>query len=488
MTARSKIIGLLIGGAVAALACGAAQADVVISNKPTKNMSCAAGVCTATAKKAVLNVADLAAMLASGDVEVATGGGAKVIDVEAALSWTGTEKLTLTANQGVTVKKPVTVAGPGALTIATYGGSKTDLEFFNKGSIQFWDLSSDLTINGQSYTLVGDIHTLANDIADNPSGFYALAKPYDAKADGIYSDAPIPTTFNGTFDGLGNAISRLNIKFPANQNDVFVGLFRDTAGTIRNFGLERFRIQGGSCGVLILGGIATINEGLIDRSHVSGDIQIVSGCNGSIGGSVGGNFGTISNSYANVAITLRVSGFNNIGGLVGLNAGTVAFSFAGGSIGSVNIAFANVGGLVGENDGVVANTFSTTSVHDRRSCCSTDVFDGGLVGLNSSSGTISDSYASGKMHISDDEIRVGGLIGTDNAASGSIASTYWNLDLGVGDPSKGAGNVSNDPGITGLTTPQLQTGLPQGFDASIWEQKPDINNGMPYLRGVPFQQ
>src|SRR6185295_16277638 len=50
-----------------------AQADLSISNKPTQNITCDAGVCTATAQKAVLNANDLQAMLASGDTVVKTG-------------------------------------------------------------------------------------------------------------------------------------------------------------------------------------------------------------------------------------------------------------------------------------------------------------------------------------------------------------------------------------------------------------------------------
>ena len=65
----------------------AARADVEISAKPTSNMSCDAGVCTATASKAVLNVGDLATMLASGDVAVKTGLVAKDIDIDQPLQW-----------------------------------------------------------------------------------------------------------------------------------------------------------------------------------------------------------------------------------------------------------------------------------------------------------------------------------------------------------------------------------------------------------------
>jgi hypothetical protein len=117
-----------------------AQADVSISSKPTQNMSCDAGVCTATAQKAVLNVSDLQAMLASGDVAVKFGGGALAIQVNDGISWISTSRLSLDANTSVGVHKPVTISGRGALTI-TYndGGSGGDLLFDKNGEIDFWD-------------------------------------------------------------------------------------------------------------------------------------------------------------------------------------------------------------------------------------------------------------------------------------------------------------------------------------------------------------
>ncbi|HEX3943617.1 MAG TPA: hypothetical protein VHW69_05970 [Rhizomicrobium sp.] len=69
----SYVVALAIGAL--ALASTSALADINISNKPTQNMSCSAGVCTATAKKATLNVTDLTNMLASGDVTVQSGSG-----------------------------------------------------------------------------------------------------------------------------------------------------------------------------------------------------------------------------------------------------------------------------------------------------------------------------------------------------------------------------------------------------------------------------
>ncbi|MFL5239922.1 MAG: hypothetical protein ACJ8EL_20470, partial [Rhizomicrobium sp.] len=130
------------------LAANPAHADVSISNKPTHNMDCQAGVCTATAKKAVLNVGDLQTMLASGDVTVMTGSVAKDIEIAQPLTWTSTSRLTLDAQQSVIVKKQITVAGTGALTVIINdtgqrrNESKTGEYVIvpEHGSVQFWDL------------------------------------------------------------------------------------------------------------------------------------------------------------------------------------------------------------------------------------------------------------------------------------------------------------------------------------------------------------
>jgi len=50
----------------------AAHADFSVSNKPTHDVSCDAGVCVPTAQNANLNVSELTAMLASGDAMLQT--------------------------------------------------------------------------------------------------------------------------------------------------------------------------------------------------------------------------------------------------------------------------------------------------------------------------------------------------------------------------------------------------------------------------------
>jgi len=458
----------------------AAQADVSISNKPTQNMSCSAGVCTATAQAAVLNVGDLQAMLGSGDVAVKTGSAAKDINVDQPVSWPSTTRLTLDAQQSVVVKRPVTVAGTGALTVITNdGGSEGDLLFNGKGNVTFWDLSSSLTIGGKSYTLVPDIKTLAHDVSKKPSGFYALARSYDASTDGTYTSSPIETPFDGTLEGLGNKFSNFVLKSDGSGS---ASLFATVGanGTVRDLGVVRSAIESVAWQGAAL--LSQENYGGIIRCWATGSIHFSGAA--SIGGLVSFNYGVITNSSVNVSLGgSTYSGFDLsfAGGLVGLNAGTITSSYALGSVAYRNASRGNLGGLVGENAGNIENSYALTRVKSGRGTGDDNNF-GGLVGAHDSAGSVSSSYAAGEI-IVPASASPGGLIGFD--ANVHVKDTYWNLDDGVSEPSQGAGNKKNARGITGLTTQQLQSGLPDGFKPSIWTQAPDINNGYPYLRANP---
>jgi hypothetical protein len=462
----------------------AAHADVEISGKPTSNMNCVSGVCTATANKAVLNVSDLANMLASGDVAVKTGSLAKDIDIDKELTWSSTSRLTLDAQQSVTLKKQITVAGQGALTVTTNdtGGAKAKTktgEFIivpERGSVQFWDLGSSLTIDGNSYTLVGDIKTLASDIAANPSGFYALAKPYDASVDGTYSTSPVQTQFNGTFEGLGNTVSALALQLTGHGS--LDGLFAliGPQGRLQDIGVVNGSLKAAQDNGIGL--LAGSNNGGIATCWASGFINVFHGVGA--GGLVGSNQGLIANSHADV----RLTGFaTRMGGLVGYNytTGITVSSYAFRSIALRNDNEDDVGGLVGENLGAVQNSFARNHVADGKN---SDSNFGGLVGQNDDGARIENTYAAGRITIKGSGL-VGGLIGFDAAEPGSIATSYWDLDQGVSDQTRGAGNIKNDPGIQGLTTEQMQTALPKGFSPKIWGQNPKVNAGFPYLLTAP---
>jgi hypothetical protein len=478
MAGRKSILVLAAGILLFALP---TKADLTISSKPTQNVSCSAGACSATDKKAILNVGELIAMLGSGDVTVSTGGVAKDIEVSAALSWASTSRLTLDADKSLVVKQPVTVAGSGALTLSSNRGhQKVDLEFFGKGNIQFWDLSSSLVINGKSYTLVGDIATLAANIAANPSGTFALAHDYDASADGTYSSSPIPTTFTGEFDGLGNTISSLKVNIP--NNGTALGLFAvvQQGGQIRSLGLTNIDFEGSPLSAV--GPIAAGNDGLISRSWTSGLIRLFAGGTNS-GGLVGANFGEIIGCHAAIKFKASNVGLTNLGQLVGENDGTVSLSYATGSIKVGQSRQVNVGGLVGLNTGSVENSYTVASIFAGKNCCGDNDF-GGLIGKND--GIVVSAYAAGNIVTwNGDTSGLGGLIGFDAGTVGDVLTSYWDLDAGISDPSQGAGNIENDPGITGLTAQQLQSGLPSGFDPMTWGHDMSVNNGFPYLTSNP---
>lgn len=539
-----------------------AIARVVISAEPTQNMSCSGGVCAPTAAKAVLNADDLENLLATGNVEVTTTGSgvqAKDIEVKTQVGWSNTSAVALDAWNSIAVDQPVSVAGAAALSLTTGdGGRKGRLSFGKKGSIGFANLSSSLTINGAAYTLVGSIQSLAAAIANNPSGSYALAASYDASQDGTYASSPIPTTFTGNLEGLGNAFENLTIDDPTESPTVGFFTTLGAGGSISDLGLTHlsltateateyvFGYVGGfaaySYGTFrgdfesgrittswtYVGGFAAENQGSIEFVHSDAGIKAenssaggivafeesgsisdsyttgnISSTNDYSGGLVGENGGPITRSHA----TGNIRG-NTAGGLVGLNLAEITDCYA---TGSVRAPEGVVGGLVGgnfEGYGVISRSYATGPVS-----ASDNSYAGGLVGNNNPNTIIENSYSTGAVAVGSNGAAggfagyndgtmeysystgapsagtgsyLGGYVGEDVSASGSLLADYWDTDLsGITNLSQGAGNIANDPGITGLTTEQFQAGLPTGFDPKIWTENANIDDGLPYLIANP---
>jgi hypothetical protein len=136
---------------------------------------------------------------------------------------------------------------------------------------------------------------------------------------------------------------------------------------------------------------------------------------------------------------------------------------------------------MGANDSL-ANSYATGSVTGGRYS-----YVGGLVGFNyagqSYGASVTDSYSTGALSGN----IVGGLVGGDWRYDDCNCYYYTYFDTDTSGTTYGVGNVTNEPGITGLTSAQLQSGLPQGFDPKIWGQDPKINNGLPYLLANPPQ-
>ncbi len=319
-------------------------------------MSCSAGLCSPTAKNAVLNAGDLATMLASSDVKVTSGAGALEIGISAPLTWASASRLTLDANRGVSIKAAVVSEGTGGMTITLNdGGTGGNLAFFPGGSITFWDNSSSLVIAGNSYTLVSDIATLAADVAAHPAGFYALAKDYDATGDGTYHDAAVPVPLTGTFEGLGHTISHLTLMvFDSFQ----IGLFAEIDGAARDVAMT-----GGNIGCDLDNSGATVacssaRTRACLRTYRSRAPSTAPG----VTMSAAWRATTPRPGRSTKATSTATIGPNKAhyaGGLVGVSTGMIQGSSASGSV-LAGGAFA--GGLVGYTAGLVLGSHATGSV------------------------------------------------------------------------------------------------------------------------------
>ncbi len=433
-----------------------ASAAVIVSTGATSHMHCAAGVCTPKSKNAVLNVSQLQTLLASSDVTVNTGLSALSIAISAPLTWASASRLTLNAAQGVSVKAAVVVEGTGGLTVAASGGA---LNFYPGGSISFWDNSSSLIIGANSYTLVSDVGTLASSVTASPSGFYALAKDYDATGDGTYSDSPVTAPLTGTFEGLGHTISNLSVN--ATSASTANGFFAQVSGTARDVALANASM---SCGTKAIwsGLLAGINSGTVLNASAAGTLTCTGG--DAVGGLVGQNAvgATIAHASANVSLF----GGNSVGGLAGAASGTISFSAATPTLSTPQGS--NVGGLVGLEGGTIADSHASATNMDTATAssvgglvgyldgtierCSADnafgigaFANGGLVG-NAEVATIDSSFATGQVQA---RRGAGGLVGV--AGSVTITNSYSTATVeknGGGGPDDLGGLVGKFDGGT----------------------------------------
>jgi hypothetical protein len=474
----------------------AANAALTVSDKPTKNVTCTNGVCSATAKHANLNTVDLTNMLADTDVSLSGAAGEDIV-VANLFQWAATYHFAMTSSKGIQINAPITVTGTSGIAISTGGGSAPT--FGTKGQIEFWDTASSLTINGAAFTLAADFPTLSDDIAKNPTGNFAWAKDYDAKSDGVYTQNPVTSILAGQFEGLGNTIKNLKIKSTV-KGGAHVGLFY-AVGAASDLHLAHVNVtaaSGSSVGALAglcakavtnvdvtgnvsaffnsyVGGLCGALNNNMTGAHSSGKVTgredrgTIQNAAGGLVGLLDG--GVISNSYSSATVT----GGNawTAGGLVGTTENSVyrvTQSYATGvvSVGDNGVA----GGLVGNNTGgqPIDNSYASGFILG-----GVNSIVGGLIGLNE--GPVSDSYSSGPVE-SGSGNAVGGFIGTDHGAS-DLTDTYFDID--TSGQSHGVGNNTGYPGVTGLTTEQFQVGLPDGLDPSIWGENATINGGLPYL-------
>ncbi|MGH6890517.1 MAG: GLUG motif-containing protein [Rhizomicrobium sp.] len=495
---RTRILTLALS-----LSClaGPSLAAVTISSAATQNMNCSNGVCAPTAEDAVLNVGDLETFLGSGNIEVTTTGSgvqAKDIELRAALSWSTGSELTLDANESLTFYQPVEVQGIAGLILVTNdGGSGGEVTFVAKGQVTFDNLSSTLTINNIDYTLEGNLKDLGNAVALRPRASYALANDYDASGDGVYTSPPVATALQGQFSGLGNTVSHLTISDSSDSDSV--GLFSQVAagGSVENIRLVQVTVNAPNTDYGV-GGLVGWAFGTVSNCSAAGRIRGT----GSVGGLVGAVSGVVSNSHARGRVLLSdgmaaggLAGWNDgliedswaestligppatdyVGGLVGANQLTLQEDFAQAKI-RVRGAEGLVGGLVGGDVDYgrsnITDSYAIGSVRNSGNA-QFQSYVGGLMGYNVV-GSVSTSYSAASVKAKRNTL-LGGFFGTD---TGSASLSYWDKTTSRTNEGSGDGNNS---GLTGLTTQQLQSGLPNGFNPTVWAENPNINSGLPYL-------
>ena len=453
-------------------------------------------MCSPTAKKAVLNVNDLTGMLGTGDVTVKSASINKDITVNAAISWAGTQRLTLDSFQSITFSEPVIVTGTGALTITTNdGGQGGDFFFIKKGHIKFWDTASELNINGNNYVLVENIRQIADQFK-NGAIFVAMAKNFDAHRK-LYNHAPVKN-LSGSFEGLGNRIANLKVHESGSSENAALFSRIASGGVVRDLNIDAADMSGTGGEDQLAGAVAGNNDGAISNVHVTGTVSL-SGEHSVAGGLVGESDGAILRCSANATV-ISLGQSNSIGGLLGINyeegeshSGSVMESFSTGVVSAQKQdAFdMNVGGLIGGAvGGNISNSYSRSQTSESSTRDNAFLETGGLIGEAQDgvefARALSNSYSTGVVNGAAGGW-TGGFVGVDDGST-EIGHGYWDLDSsGIGDPSKGAGTPANDPGITGLTTVQLKAGLPSGFKKDIWREDPKINDGYPYLIANPPQ-
>ncbi len=268
-------------------------------------------------------------------------------------------------------------------------------------------------------------YILINDLSKNTAGYEELVNI----TKGWNPIGSNEVEFNGSFDGNGHEIRELFI-----DRSGSVGLFRTLGPGAEVTDVELIDVDvSGEWGA---GGLVGWNEGIIENSSVTGDVDgydyvgglvgITLNCtvknshstcevsgNNRVGGLIGGFYSgsKVINSYATGDVVgERYTEEGCVGGLIGANRGsTVENSYASGNVNG----YEKVGGLIGENDHLVNHSYATGEVNGRKKVA-------GLVGDNK--GLVSNSYATGNVSGFKE---LGGLVGS---VSGKVNNSHYNID------------------------------------------------------------
>jgi len=378
----------------------------------------------------------LGQLLANNNVSLTSAGD---LNIKGDVTWASDTGLLLNAGNDLNIGAKIKATGDRAGLTLSYGkGSDYHINTAQGASVTLSGNAASLNIGGNAYQLIHGLDELAaldDNLGHSAAGYYALAGDLNAPVT-PYGGAVLDN-LSGTLAGMGHTVNKLSISAPSASDPVgLIGLM--AAGSkVRDIGIVGANISGNGA----VGGLAGRSDGgTISNAYATGK---VSGTGSNVGGLVGLAFGvanSISDSYANVA----VSGQSYLGGLAGRNDGMTLRSYALGDVTALGISPSQIGGLLGYNRGTVSDSYAKGNVYATQSPTTSSI--GGLVGGNSfntstgSGGIIVNSYATGNV-ITKNASQVGGLVGKSEGgyighvwASGdvsmSITGQRWNGDIG----------------------------------------------------------
>lgn len=299
---------------------------------------------------------------------------------------------------------------------------------------------------------VDKFKTIASDASSN----YVLMRNLDFT--GI-DFTPI-STFNGTFDGIGNTLSNITL----NITDGNGGIFAVNEGTIQNLIVEGatvtkesvFGSNSNGLGVIVgtnaksIKGCTVINSAIKVKITDEGNIGLIAGFNKGIGSVTEC---TVEGSSS--VKTMEGTNYKScIGGLIGKSLGSVKYSF----VKSCDISYdylatnatgANIGGLIGQLNTSIKGCYAKTTIYANTKGCTI----GGLLGAyyitTSTPPTLEGCYAIGNITLStnSDGNSLAGLIG-NNTGPGSRNINYCYTSVDTQGKGSSIYNKNNNSGCT----------------------------------------
>ncbi|WP_456363602.1 fibronectin type III domain-containing protein [Priestia aryabhattai] len=245
-------------------------------------------------------------------------------------------------------------------------------------------------------------------ITNHLESSYKLTSDIDCSLQSSFEPlSELPNTmFSGSFDGNNFEIKNLTINQPSKS----ASLFGAISGKVSDLRIESAKIYGYN----LSGPLATLvsASGIIDNVVASGEVKSPSVHSGM----VVNNQGVIKNSRA--YLNLESSGY--IGGIAAVNNGIITDSYSNSQTNQLGTTSQGNGGLVGYNSsaGTILNSYSRSIIKG------VGTETGGVVGLNY--GTVRNSYSNSQITV-----------------SGGYAGGFSGSSVGLIDSSFAKGTITN---------------------------------------------